>query len=159
MWKEYHINFGTTPAPFHSFLTDIGLSTLGVRMERQMENAMAVAKFLSAHSRVNWVSHPGFENHPCHEIAKDQFRGKGFGTMLTFGLKNQDSCFAFIDNLEMILNLANLGDCKSLVIHPYSSQYVNFPQDQKDRFLTISTGIEHADDICRDLDQALNKIG
>ncbi len=164
MWKEYHVNFGTTPAPFHSFLTDIGLSTLGVRMERHMENAMAVAEFLKKHPKINWVNYPGFEDHPCHDMAKTQFRGKGFGTMLTFGLGDQDECFAFIDNLNMILNLANLGDCKTLLIHPYSSQYVNFPQDQRDRMadpglIRFSTGIEHIDDICRDLDQALNPIG
>jgi len=164
MWKEYHVNFGTTPAPFHSFLTDIGLSTLGVRMERHMKNAMAVAKFLKKHPKVNWVNYPGFKDHTCHGIAKDQFRGKGFGTMLTFGLRDQEDCFAFIDNLNMILNLANLGDCKTLLIHPYSSQYVNFPQNQKDRMadpclIRFSTGIEHVEDICRDLDQALNKLG
>lgn len=164
MWKEYHVNFGTTPAPFHSFLTDIGLSTIGVRMERHMKNAMAVAEFLKRHPKVTWVNYPGFETHPCHDIAKTQFRDKGFGTMLTFGLRDQATCFALIDNLKMILNLANLGDCKTLLIHPYSSQYVNFPQDQRDRMadpclIRFSTGIEHVDDICRDLDQALNRIG
>ncbi|WDP90608.1 MAG: O-acetylhomoserine aminocarboxypropyltransferase/cysteine synthase [Desulfobacter sp.] len=161
MFKEYHVNFGTTPAPFHSFLTDIGLSTLGVRMERHMKNAMAVARFLNAHPRVSWVNYPGFEDHPCHGTAATQFKGKGFGSMLAFGLRDQAACFSFIDNLKMILNLANLGDCKSLVIHPYSSQYVNFPQEQKDRLadpclIRFSTGIEHPDDICRDLNQALN---
>ncbi|MCG8683636.1 MAG: aminotransferase class I/II-fold pyridoxal phosphate-dependent enzyme [Desulfobacterales bacterium] len=162
MWKEYHVNFGTTPAPFHSFLTVIGLSTLGVRMEKHMANAMAVAEFLKAHPKVKWVNFPGFKGHPCHDIARSQFREKGFGTMLTFGLENQDACFTLINNLKMILNLANLGDCKTLVIHPYSSQYVNFPQEQRDKMadpclIRFSTGIEHPDDICRDLDQALAK--
>ncbi len=164
MWKEYHVNFGTTPAPFHSFLTAIGLSTLGVRMEKHMENAMAAATFLREHPKVAWVNYPGFEDHPSHGIATQQFCGNGFGTMLTFGLRDQAACFALIDNLKMILNLANLGDCKTLLIHPYSSQYVNFPQDQRDRMadpclIRFSTGIEHVDDICRDLDQALNRIG
>lgn len=164
MFREYHVNFGTTPAPFHSFLTDIGLSTLGVRMERHMKNAMTVARFLKSHPKVNWVNYPGFEDHPCHGMAAQQFGDQGFGTMLTFGLRDQEACFTFIDNLKMILHLANLGDCKTLVIHPYSSQYVNFPQDQRDRLadpclIRFSTGIEHPDDILRDLDQALNHIG
>lgn len=163
MWKEHHVNFGTTPAPFHSFLTAIGLSTLGVRMEKHMENAMAVAEFLNTHPKVRWVNYPGFSDHPCHGIAQKQFNGKGFGTMLTFGLENQEACFTLIDNLNMILNLANLGDCKTLIIHPYSSQYVNFPQEQKDKLadpclIRLSVGIEHQDDICRDLGQALGEI-
>lgn len=163
MWKEYHIGFGTTPAPFHSFLTALGLSTLGVRMEKHMGNAMTTANFLKSHPKVQWVNFPGFEDHPCHTIAKTQFSDKGFGTMLTFGLENQEACFRLIDNLEMILNLANLGDCKTLIIHPYSSQYVNFPQETKDRLadpclLRLSVGIEHTDDICADLEKALESV-
>jgi len=160
MFREYHVNFGTTQAPFHSFLTAIGLSTMGVRMEKHMSNAMAVATFLKNHPKVKWVNYPGFEDHPCHAIAQQQFEGKGFGTMLTFGLADQKACFTLIDTLEMILNLANLGDSKSLIIHPYSSQYVNFPQEQRDNLsdpclLRFSVGIEHPDDICEDLDRAL----
>ncbi len=106
------------------------------------------------------MNYPGFEDHPCHAIAQQQFEGKGFGTMLTFGLADQKACFTLIDTLEMILNLANLGDSKSLIIHPYSSQYVNFPQEQRDNLsdpclLRFSVGIEHPDDICEDLDRAL----
>ncbi len=163
MWKEYHVNFGTTPAPFHSFLTAIGLNTLGVRMERHMENTLKTATFLREHPKVSWVNFPGFEDHPSHAMAKKQFHDKGFGTILTFGLKDQEACFKVIDNLSMILNLANLGDCKTLIIHPYSSQYVSFSQELKDRLadpclLRISVGIEHIDDICTDLEQALEKI-
>jgi O-acetylhomoserine (thiol)-lyase len=162
MWKEHHINFGTTPAPFHSFLTAIGLNTLGVRMERHMENALKTANFLKEHPKVKWVNFPGFDNHPSHEMAKRLFSNKGFGTMLTFGLKDQDACFKLIDNLSMILNLANLGDCKSLIIHPYSSQYISFPEELKNKLadpclLRFSTGIEHIDDICDDLAKALEK--
>jgi O-acetylhomoserine (thiol)-lyase len=163
MFKEYHVNFGTTPAPFHSFLTAIGLNTLGLRMERHMDNAVKTANFLKEQPKVEWVNFIGFEDHPSHEMAKKQFRDKGFGAMLTFGLKDQAACFALIDGLEMILNLANLGDCKTLIIHPYSSQYVSFPQDLKDKLadpqlLRFSLGVEHPDDICNDLAQALESI-
>lgn len=163
MWKEYHVNFGTTPAPFHSFLTAIGLTTIGVRMERHMENALKTANFLQEHPKVNWVNFPGFEDHTSHGMAKKQFNNKGFGTMLTFGLKDQEACFKLIDSLSMILNIANLGDCKTLIIHPYSSQYISFPEEVKNKLadpclLRFSVGIEHIDDICGDLEQALEKI-
>ena len=83
--------------------------------------------------------------------------------MLTFGLKYQESCFRFIDHLDMILNLANLGDCKTLIIHPYSSQYVSFPEDLKNqlvdpKLLRFSLGVEHAQDICNDLEKALKAV-
>ena len=163
LFKEHHINFGTTPAPLHSYLTSIGLSTLGLRMERHMENAIKVATFLKEHPKVEWVNFPGFEDHKCHEIAKTQFNNKGFGAMLTFGLKDQDSCFRLIDHLEMILNLANLGDCKTLIIHPYSSQYISFPEDLKNQLadpqlLRLSIGVEHVEDICNDLALGLKAV-
>jgi len=163
LWKEHHVNFGTTPAPLHSFLTAVGLDTLALRMERHMENANKAALFLKDHKKVEWINFPGFEDHPSHGRALEQFKEKGFGSMLTFGLKDQDACFKLIDNLELISNLANLGDCKSLIIHPYSSQYISFPDDLKQeladpQLIRFSVGIEHVDDICRDLDQALEKV-
>jgi len=163
LYKEHHINFGTTPAPLHSYLTAIGLNTLGLRMERHMDNAIKVASFLKEQPKVEWVNFPGFEGHNCHKIAKTQFNGKGFGAMLTFGLKDQESCFRFIDHLDMILNLANLGDCKTLIIHPYSSQYVSFPEELKNqladpKLLRFSLGVEHVQDICNDLTQALKAV-
>ena len=159
-WREAQVNFGTTPAPFHSFLTAVGLNTLGVRMERHMENAMKTASFLQKHPKVKWVNFPGFEDHMSHKTAMDQFGNRGFGTMLTFGLESEAACFKCIDRLAMILNLANLGDCKTLIIHPWSTQYVTFPKEQREQMadpclLRLSVGIEHIDDICADLDQAL----
>lgn len=163
LFKEYHINFGTTPAPFHSFLTTVGLSTLGLRMERHMSNAFKVAHFLQKQPDVEWVNFPGIDSHKSHETAKSQFNGQGYGAMVTFGLKDQDACFKLVDNLNMILNLANLGDCKTLIIHPYSSQYVSFPEPLKNeladpQLLRLSVGIEHPDDICNDLSQALKTV-
>ncbi|MCF6248005.1 MAG: aminotransferase class I/II-fold pyridoxal phosphate-dependent enzyme [Desulfobacula sp.] len=162
-FKEHHINFGTTPAPFHSYLTAIGLNTLGLRLERQMENAKTIAHFLDDHPKVDWVNFPGFEGHISYSMAKKQFKNKGFGAMLTFGLKDQEACFRLIDKLDMILNLANLGDCKTLIIHPYSSQYVSFPQELKNELadptlLRFSVGVEHPQDICDDLAQALETV-
>ena len=164
IWREHHINFGTTQAPLHSYLTMIGLDTLALRMERHVENAMAVARYLSKRPEVTWVNYPGLEEQPFHKTAGRQFRGKGFGGMLAFGLKDQDACFQFIDSLRLIYHLANLGDCKTLVIHPYSSQYVAFDDDTRKRLsitpdlIRLSVGIEAVEDICADLGQALDAI-
>lgn len=163
IWREHHINFGTTLSPFHSYLTTIGLDTLAIRMERHMTNASRVAQFLRDRPEVISVQYPGLENHPFHAAAKQMFNGKGFGGMLTFRLKDQAACFKFINNLKMIYHLANLGDCKTLVIHPYSSQYVSFDENTKAALsisadlIRLSVGIEAAEDICEDLGQALSK--
>ncbi|MFH1349607.1 MAG: aminotransferase class I/II-fold pyridoxal phosphate-dependent enzyme [Pseudomonadota bacterium] len=164
VWREHHINFGTTQAPFHSFLTMIGLDTLALRMERHMANAFEVARYLTKRPEVTWVSYPGLEDHPSHSIALKQFGGKGFGGMLTFGLKDQKACFRFIDNLRLIYHLANLGDCKTLVIHPYSSQYLSFEEATRQMLsifpdtIRLSVGIEAVEDICEDLGQALDNL-
>jgi len=164
VWREIHINFGTTPAPFNSFLTMIGLDTLALRMERHLANSMKLAEFLSSHERVKWVNYPGLSNSPSYPIAKEQFGGKGYGALLTFGLAGQDECFKFIRNLKLAYHLANLGDCKTLVIHPYSSQYVSFDEPTR-RALSIgpdmvrvSVGIEAIEDIIEDFDQSLNSL-
>jgi O-acetylhomoserine (thiol)-lyase len=161
MWREHHINFGTTQAPFHSFLTLLGLDTLALRMERHMENAIKVAGFLRDHPKVTWVNFPGLADHPCFDTASAQFKGKGFGSMLTFGLKDQAACFSMIDNLKIVRHVANLGDCKSLVIHPYSTQFLSHDAAEKKRLnispgmIRLSVGIENWKDICYDIDQAL----
>ncbi|MBI5845391.1 MAG: O-acetylhomoserine aminocarboxypropyltransferase/cysteine synthase [Deltaproteobacteria bacterium] len=164
VWREHHINFGTTQAPLHSYLTMIGLYTLAIRMERQTANALAVARFLRERPDVAWVRYPGLEDHPQHETASRQFGGKGFGAMISFGLTDRNACFAFINNLRMISNLANLGDCKTLAIHPYSTQYVSFDETIRQMLsitpdmIRLSVGIEHIDDILFDLGQALDHV-
>jgi O-acetylhomoserine (thiol)-lyase len=163
VWREHHINFGTTQSPFHAYLTMIGLDTLALRMERHLANTMEVVRFLKQRPEVHWVNYPGLDDHPSHSIARKQFESKGFGGMLAFGLKDQAACFRFIDSLQLIYHLANLGDCKSLVIHPYSSQYVSFDEPTRQKLsitpdmIRLSVGIEAAEDICEDLAQALDK--
>jgi O-acetylhomoserine (thiol)-lyase len=164
VWREHHINFGTTQAPWHSYLTMVGLDTLALRMERHMENTLQVARYLQARPEVLWVNYPGLEDHPSHNMARNLFKEKGFGGMLTFGLKDQDACFKLIDNLGLIYHLANLGDCKTLVIHPYSSQYVAFDEPTREKLsitpdmIRLSVGIEAQEDICEDLGQALDSL-
>jgi O-acetylhomoserine (thiol)-lyase len=164
VWREHHINFGTTQAPFHAYLTMIGLDTLALRMERHMDNTLKVADYLREKPEVKWVNYPGSKDHPSHDIAKKQFEDKGFGGMLTFGLNDQEACFQFINNLRLIYQLANLGDCKTLVIHPYSSQYVSFDDNTRESLsitadmIRLSVGIEAVSDICDDLGQALDSL-
>jgi O-acetylhomoserine (thiol)-lyase len=164
VWREHHINFGTTQAPFHSFLTMLGLDTLSLRMERTLKNATLIAAYLKKRPEVAWVNYPGFKNHPSHLTAEGQFMGKGFGGLITFGLKDQAACFHFINRLRLIYHLANLGDCKTLVIHPYSSQYISFDDETRQSLgifpdlIRLSVGIEDSEDLCEDLGQALEGL-
>lgn len=164
VWREHHINFGTTAAPLHSYLTMLGLDTLALRMERHAANTLKVARFLTEHPKVQWVNYPGLATHPDQAIAARQFGARGCGGLLTFGLADQEACFACINGLSLIYHLANLGDCKSLIIHPYSSQYVSFTEETRRELsitpdlLRLSVGIEAAGDIIADLEQALAKL-
>ena len=161
IWREHHINFGTTQSPFHSFLTMLGLDTLALRMERTLANATRLAGFLKQRPEVTWVNYPGLEEHPSHQTALKQFNGLGFGGLITFGLKDQAACFNFIKRLRLIYHLANLGDCKTLVIHPASSQYISFDEETRQALgigsdmIRLSVGIEAVEDICEDLERAM----
>lgn len=163
VWREQHINFGTTAAPLHAYLTILGLDTLALRMERHLANAQRVAEFLAGRPEVRWVNYPGLAGHPQHGIAARQFGGQGFGGVLTFGLADKETCFRFINSLGLIYHLANIGDCKTLVIHPFSSQYLSFPAELRESLsitpdlLRLSVGIEAVEDICADIAQALER--
>ncbi len=164
VWREIHINFGTSAAPWHSYLALIGIETLALRMERHCRNTIELAKYLTGHTKVAWVHFPGLEDSPSHETAKLLFAGKGFGGMLTFGLADEKTCFEFIRSVKLAYHLANLGDAKTLVIHPWSSQYVSFAEDLRrelgifPELVRISVGIEAIEDIIADFDQALSKV-
>ncbi|MEW6530597.1 MAG: O-acetylhomoserine aminocarboxypropyltransferase/cysteine synthase family protein [Thermodesulfobacteriota bacterium] len=164
VWREIQINFGTTLAPMHAFLTLIGLDTLVLRMERHVANAQKLAEYLSNHKKVKWVNYPGLASSPSHETARRQFSGLGFGGLLTFELETQKACFSLIRNLKLVYHLANLGDSKTLAIHPYSSQYISFTDEARQKLsihpemIRVSVGIEHIDDIIADFEQALAKV-
>lgn len=164
VWREIHINFGTCQAPFHSYLTLIGIDTLALRMERHQSNAIKLAEFLDQHPATRWVNFPGLSSSQSRETAESQFQGKGYGGLLAFGLENEEACFNFIRNVKMAYHLANLGDCKTLVIHPWSSQYVSFTEESRREnditpdLVRVSVGIEAIGDILEDFDQALKAI-
>ncbi len=154
-------DLGPALSPFNSFLFLQGLETLPLRIERHSTNALAVAKWLEAHPAVEWVSYPGLASHPTHQLASKYLSG-GFGGVVTFGLKGGvEAGRKLIDSVKLFSLLANVGDAKSLIIHPASTTHQQLSaQDQVASGVTpelvrVSVGIEHIDDIIADLDQAI----
>jgi O-acetylhomoserine (thiol)-lyase len=153
---------GACLSPFNSFLLLQGIETLPLRMERHSENALAVAEYLRKHDRVAWVRYPGLEDHPTHGLAKKYLR-HGYGALVGFGIKGGlEAGKRFINSLELFSHLANIGDAKSLAIHPASTTHSQLtPEEQlsagvSQDFIRLSIGIEHIDDIIDDLGTALN---
>lgn len=154
-------DIGACLSPFNSFMFLQGLETLHLRMERHSQNALAVAKYLESHELVSWVSYPGLESHSDHKLAK-KYLAKGAGAMLTFGIKGGlDAGRKFINALRLFSLLANVGDAKSLVIHPASTTHSQLTSEQRasagvaDDMVRLSIGIEDAVDLIDDLAQAL----
>jgi len=156
-------NTGATMPPFNAFLLLQGLETLHLRLVRHSENALAVAKFLERHPKVTWTSYPGLESSPQHAKAK-KYLPRGAGAILGFGIKGGATAGArFIDSLSLISHVANVGDAKTLAIHPATTTHQQLsPEEQKRTGVTpdyvrLSVGIEHIDDILEDVGQALEK--
>ncbi len=154
---------GAAMSPFNAFLFLQGFETLHLRMPRHSENALAVARHLAKHPAVSWVNYPGLESSPEHARANKYFP-KGTGAIIGFGIKGGlDAGRAFINSLQLISHLANIGDAKSLAIHPATTTHQQLsPDEQKatgvtQDFIRLSIGIEHIDDIIADIDQALAK--
>jgi O-acetylhomoserine (thiol)-lyase len=156
-------DLGPTLSPFNSFLFLQGVETLALRQERHSENALKVARFLKNHPAVAWVNYPGLEEHPSHALAEKYLKGK-YNAILGFGIKGGlPAAKKFIESLQLLSHLANIGDCKSLVIHPASTTHQQLtPAEQEATgvtadFIRVSVGIEDFEDIIADLDQALAK--
>lgn len=152
---------GACISPFNSFLILQGIETLHLRMQRHSENALATADFLKSHPNVEWVNYPGQPENPYFEGAQKYFRG-GFGAMLTFGIKGGlEAGKKLINNLKLFSHVANLGDTRSLVIHPASTTHQQLSAEQQEssgvtaELVRLSVGIEDIADIIADLDQAL----
>lgn len=155
-------DFGTCQQPIASWLFLQGLETLSLRMDRHTQNAQRVAEFLSSHPKVKWVTYSGLPDHPDHEKAK-KYLPKGPGAMLGFGVQGgREAGARFIDNLQLFSHVANLGDVKSMAIHPASTTHSQLSEQEQlaagvsPDFIRLSVGLEDIDDILWDLDQALN---
>ncbi|MEJ6612494.1 MAG: aminotransferase class I/II-fold pyridoxal phosphate-dependent enzyme [Porticoccus sp.] len=154
-------NMGAAISPFNSFLILQGLETLALRMQRHTENALKVAEYLSVHSLVDWVNYAGLKNDKYYQLSQKVVSGKPSG-ILSFGIKGGEIAGAkFIDKLQLIKRLVNIGDAKSLACHPASTTHRQLNDDElksagaSREMVRISVGIEHADDIIADIEQAL----
>lgn len=157
-------DFGASQSPFNSFLNIQGLETLSLRVQRHVDNALALAKWLEADERVEFVWYPGLESSPYHTLAK-KYLTNGFGGILQFGIKGGiENGRKFINSLKLISHLANVGDAKSLAIHPASTTHEQLSDKEReaagvlDNLVRISVGIEHIDDIKADFEQAFQKV-
>ncbi len=156
-------DFGASQSPFNAFLLLQGLETLSLRVQRHVDNALSLAQWLERQPDVAWVSYPGLESHPHHERAK-HYLTNGFGSVLTFGIRGgAEAGQRFIDSVEIASHLANVGDAKTLVIHPSSTTHQQLSEaEQRSAGVTadmvrVSVGIEHIDDIKADFAQAFDK--
>ncbi|MDH6268003.1 O-acetylhomoserine (thiol)-lyase [Rhizobium sp. SG_E_25_P2] len=156
-------DFGPTIAPMNAFLLITGIETLPLRMQRHCENALAVAKWLKTHPKVAWVSYAGLEDDPNNALQK-KYSPKGAGAVFTFGLKGgYESGKTFVESLKLFSHLANIGDTRSLVIHPASTTHRQLTPEQQiaagagPDVVRLSVGIEDASDIIADLEQALEQ--
>jgi len=152
---------GACLSPFNAFLLLQGVETLGMRMDRHVANSMAVAKFLESHKHVTWIKYPGLPTNPYHALAQ-KYLPKGPGAVFSFGLKGgYDAGRKFIDSLKLFSHVANVGDARSLVIHPASTTHQQLSAEEQAAagvtadLVRVSIGIEDIDDILWDLDQAL----
>jgi len=155
-------DLGASTTPFNAWLFLQGLETLPLRMERHSQNAQKIAEFLEGHSSVEWVQYPGLKSHPQHEIATKYFTRGHFGAILGFGIKGGlEAGKQLIRHIELFSHLANVGDAKSLIIHPASTTHSQLAQDEQfttgvtPDFVRLSVGLETVEDLIDDLDQAL----
>ncbi|HNW38379.1 MAG TPA: O-acetylhomoserine aminocarboxypropyltransferase/cysteine synthase [Methanosarcina vacuolata] len=155
---------GACISPFNSFLFTLGLETLPLRMKKHCDNALEIARFLENHPKVSWVSYPGLESHCSYELAKKYLKS-GYGALIGFGIKGGErECKKFIEGLEIFSHLANIGDAKSLVIHPASTTHEQLSKEEQadcgvtEDFIRLSIGIEDAKDLISDIEQALSEV-
>ncbi len=156
-------NMGSAISPFNSFLCLQGIESLPVRMDRHCENALAVAQYLEKHPNVTWVNYAGLPTHEDHQLVQKYFNGRASG-ILSFGIKGGlKAGVKFIDALNLVVRLVNIGDAKSLACHPATTTHRQLSKEEQatagvsEELVRLSIGIEHIDDILEDIEQALNK--
>jgi O-acetylhomoserine (thiol)-lyase len=157
-------DFGASQSPFNAFLLLQGLETLSLRVERHAQNALALAEWLESHPLVEFVWYPGLASSPYHTLAK-KYLQNGFGGVLQFGIKGGvENGKKFINSIQLISHLANVGDAKTLAIHPASTTHEQLTESEQiqagalPNLIRISVGLEHIDDIKADFVQAFDKV-
>jgi O-acetylhomoserine (thiol)-lyase len=154
-------DLGPTMAPMNAFQTILGIESLAMRMRRHCENAMAVAEFLDGHDRVAWVRYAGLPSSPYHTRGR-KYLANGFGSVFTFGVKGgYEAGLKVVEGCELFSHLANIGDARSLILHPASTTHRQLTPEQRetagagDDVIRLSVGVETPEDLIRDLDGAL----
>jgi len=161
--KEVYRNLGACLSPHSAYLQTLGLETMALRIDKSCENAVKLCEFLKNNPKIKHINYPGLKENKYHENAVKLFKNK-FGGLLTFDLSGKDECFKFIDNLKIIRRATNFNDNKTLIIHPSSTIFSEFTEEQKnnlgvsDATLRLSAGIEDIDDIIEDISQSLSMI-
>ena len=156
-------DLGVNQQPLNAFLTLLGIETLSLRMQRHCDNALAVAEFLEGHPKIGWVSYAGLPSSPYHELAA-RYLPKGAGSVFTFGVKGgYETGVKLVEGVELLSHLANVGDARSLIIHPASTTHRQLPREAQEAagagpdVVRLSIGIEDPADIIADIDQALSR--
>jgi O-acetylhomoserine (thiol)-lyase len=156
-------DIGACLSPFNAFLFLQGLETLPLRQRQHSANALEIARFLKGHPCVSWVNYPGLTDHPSHALAV-KYLGRHFGALVGFGIKGGlEAGKKFIESVQLLSHLANIGDAKSLVIHPASTTHSQLTREEQavtgvtEDFVRLSIGLENTEDIKEDIDQALRK--
>lgn len=157
-------DLGACISPFNSFLLSLGLETLSLRMERHVENTVKIAKYLNEHPKVKWINYPGLEDNKYHELSKKYF-SQGVGAIFTFGVQGgYENGKKLINSLAIFSHLANVGDAKSLIIHPASTTHQQLNEEEQRKsgvtpeLIRVSIGIENVNDLINDLSAALKKL-
>ena len=157
-------DLGAVMSPMNAFLTMVGIETLPLRMQKHCDNALKVAKFLESHEKIGWVKYPGLKSSNHYEIAQKYLKN-GFGAVFTFGIKGGDIAGKkLVDSCQLFSHVANVGDSRSLIIHPSSTTHSQLSDEEKEKsgsgpdVIRVSIGIENIDDIIDDLSNALDKI-
>jgi O-acetylhomoserine (thiol)-lyase len=158
--REVFRNVGACLAPHHAYLHSLGLETLSLRIDKSCSNALDLAEFLQQHERISSVNYPGLPESEFHHIASTQF-GKRYGGILTFDLESREACFGLLDNLQLIKRATNVNDNKTLILHPASTIFCEYPDEVlsdigvRQTMIRLSAGIEDFDDLRNDLEMGL----
>lgn len=156
--QEIFRNAGACLSPHNAYLQSLGIETMSLRIDRSCSNTKLLAQYLESHPKVKKVNYPGLPGSAFHLVAKKQFQGK-YGGILTFDLQNQEECYIFIDNLNLIKRATNVNDNKTLILHPFSTIFAEYPDESKKNMgvsptmIRLSVGIEDTEDLIEDLEK------